>query len=117
MGNTDLVRLNWSVPNPCRFLLAVLIASIAVRVVHAALRAIKLAFDAGWSWRGYREKFLRCLVGFHREGNGSARATDYGYTFILGTIELSCYPILIAIGAWTPIGAWIGLKALAQYSV
>ncbi len=48
---------------------------------------------------------------------GLRTPSDYGYTFILGTLELSAYPILIAINAWTVIGAWIGLKALAQWKV
>jgi hypothetical protein len=115
MGSSDLVKLDWSVPNLGQFLLAVLVASIAARIFHAALRAIKLAFDSGWSWRRYGLMFRRSLIGFHPAENGRAPSTDYGYTFILGTIELLAYPILAATGAWTAIGAWIGLKALAQW--
>lgn len=113
----DPVKLEWAIPHPWQFLVAVLIASLGARIFHAALRAIKLAFDAGWSWCVYGLMFRRSLIGFHPAENGRATSTDYGYTFILGTIELCAYPILIATGAWTAIGAWIGLKALAQWGV
>src|SRR5436853_5446677 len=111
MGSLDLVKLDWSIPHPGQFLLAVLVATVAARIFHAALRAIKLAFDAG-SWRSYGLMFRRSLIGLHPAENGRAPSSDYGYTFILGTIELCSYPILIATGAWTAVGAWIGLKAL-----
>ena len=117
MERSDAIRLDWSIPHPWQFLGAILLAALAARILHSALRAIKLNFDAGGSRGDYGLVFLRCLGGFHRTREGTARATDYGYNFILGMIELGCYPILITIGAWTPIGAWVGLKALAQYGV
>lgn len=117
MGSPDLVKIDWSFPHLGQFLLAVLIASLGARILHAALHAIKLAVDAGWTWRCYGLMFRRGLIGLHPAENGGAPSTDYGYNFILGTIELCCYPIAIATGAWTAVGAWIGLKALAQWSV
>jgi hypothetical protein len=107
MPSSNLTKVDWSIPHLEQLLLAVLIASLGVRILHAALYAIKLAVDAGWTWRRYGLSFRRGLVGFHPAENGRAPSTDYGYNFILGTIELCCYPIAIATGAWTAVGAWI----------
>jgi hypothetical protein len=40
---------------------------------------------------------------------------DHIHPFILGWIELTVYPVLMASGAWTVIGAWIGFKTVAQW--
>lgn len=42
--------------------------------------------------------------------------SDYWAPFVLGWIELLAYPIFMALNAWTVIGAWIGLKTLAQWN-
>ena len=34
---------------------------------------------------------------------------------IVGTIELAIYPILISLGSWASIAAWIGLKTAAGW--
>jgi len=41
--------------------------------------------------------------------------SDLWYPFILGLIEIYSYPVLMVAHAWTAIGAWIGLKTVAQW--
>jgi hypothetical protein len=45
----------------------------------------------------------------------SARVKDYGQNFIVGLFELAVFPVLISHMDFVPIGAWIGLKTVAQW--
>ena len=56
----------------------------------------------------------RYIIGFHP--NEKDRS-DYLLPLILGIIELLTYPVLMATGAWTAIGAWIGFKTVAQFNL
>jgi hypothetical protein len=40
---------------------------------------------------------------------------NYCVPTIVGTIELAIYPILISLGSWESIAAWIGLKTAAGW--
>src|SRR3569623_1149187 len=103
----------WSIDDPAAYLLAVLVLSVLARGLHALLRAIRLSrileppppyWLAVWlSFRGVPPK-------------GSSFPADYWYTFVLGSFEMAAYPVLIATHSWTVIGAWIGLKTVAQWS-
>jgi hypothetical protein len=43
--------------------------------------------------------------------------SDFWLPTILGSLELVSYPVLLQIGSWTAIGAWIGFKTVAQWNV
>lgn len=47
--------------------------------------------------------------------SASARVKDYAQNFIVGLFELGVYPVLISHMDFRPIGAWIGLKTVAQW--
>ncbi len=103
----------WSISAPGAYLVTVLGLSLLARVAHAFLRAIRLThileppvtyWLAVWlSFKGVPPR-------------GSKFPADYWYTFILGCFEMVAYPVLIATHSWTIIGAWIGLKTVAQWS-
>jgi hypothetical protein len=54
-------------------------------------------------WKEYGLAFI---------GIGSKK--DYLQPFILGFLELSVFPVLMATGHWNFVGAWVGFKAIAQ---
>jgi hypothetical protein len=53
------------------------------------------------------------LKGFHPNDKGLY--SDYWFTLFLGLIELMSFPVLMKMGAWNVIGAWIGSKTVAQW--
>ena len=80
-----------------------------------------LTYDLGWSGKQFRKSFLCSFTGFFPRdffpGEVEHKRSEYGFVFLLGTLELLVYPILITTGAWLVIGAWISLKSLAQWNV
>jgi len=56
----------------------------------------------------------RNLKGVHPNDPKGTKSDLWSATF-LGLLELLSYPVIMATGAWTIIGAWIGLKTLAQW--
>lgn len=110
----------WSIPNPFRYFVTILVAALAIRAFHSALRAVKDAHENN-QWAEYWSIFGTQFGGFQppqAEMDAAKRASsDYWYTFILGVIELAMYGPLMAAHAWTAIAAWIGLKTLAQWRV
>ena len=40
---------------------------------------------------------------------------DYWLTVILGSVELFVFPVLIYLGKWSFIGAWIGIKTASTW--
>jgi hypothetical protein len=103
----------WSISHPVFYLLAVLGLSLLARAIHALLRAIRLSNILKPRLRYWRAVWLS-IKGV--PPRGSPLPADYWYTFVLGSFEMSAYPILIATHSWTVIGAWIGLKTVAQWS-
>ena len=103
-----------SVADPWCYLMIALGLSVLVRFSHCLLRSIKinLSPDSEGAYWGHVWQSFR---GF--PDTNSKNHADYWYTFILGFFELSIYPTLIAASAWTAIGAWFGLKTIAQWKV
>lgn len=111
------INLNWHVPDPACFIVMVFIWSVGVRIVMSALRAVKITYDLGWSTKKYRTMFFRSFTGFFPRSGEESRQSEYGHVFILGLLELGFYPVLVFTQAWAAIGAWVALKALAQWEV
>jgi hypothetical protein len=70
-------------------------------------------------WRIFKDKrfwrlFRYTFFGWHR-GSYTDIKSDLWYPFILGLIEIHSYPVLMVVHTWTAIGAWIGLKTVAQW--
>ncbi len=102
------------------FVVWALAATIVIRVVTSFLRTLRERHEAQVAVPpmptplslSFLRDFLFDLGGFHPTPDRS----DYLLTFLLGTLELVVYPILLLAqnGAYV-IGAWLSFKALAQW--
>jgi hypothetical protein len=115
--NLDRLNSNWALETSaiCYWGL-VLILTLGIRVILSALSAMKEAHEARTSYFRIVRKTFR---GFQRPDNPEAKSihVNYWYNSILGGMELSVYPVLMAIGAWEVIGVWVGFKTVAQWHV
>ena len=84
---------------------------LAIRVFMSTLQAIDMNHTIK---KGFLIYFFRNLKGFH-PNDLERKKSDFWYASILGPLELWSYPILMATGAWTVIGAWLGFKTIAQW--
>jgi hypothetical protein len=57
-----------------------------------------------WNW-------LRDFFGAHPE----ASQRDWLQPAIMGLLELVAYPVLLSVGRWDAIGAWLALKTAAKW--
>ena len=115
----NLVRYNWHINNKCAFIVVVVGASILIRVILSLFSAAHLwyIYDTTF-WNGFCgafRGFIRPAVGSECEKQQLRKRSDFLSPFFLGLLELIAFPILIATGALTVIGAWIGFKAIAQW--
>jgi hypothetical protein len=123
-----LLFSHWDVPNVCLFVVVALLISVAIRALTSAMRAWELYERAGRR-EAYGRLFFCGLVGkFPQEfAQNTGRAenqaadiwtgqSDFLYPFILGLMELLCYPILMRAGAWTVVGAWLAFKTVVHWS-
>jgi len=95
----------WQVARPGVYVGAALLLVLGVRVVLSALKAVesRIENNASGFWRLFGSAF-----------NGGEPDKDYWQPFVLGLLESMVFPILIATNHWTYIGAWLGLKTIAQ---
>ncbi len=104
----DKLVNSWTINNIPAFLFLVLILSLFIRVISCLLRAIENKSSTNSS---FRAEFVESFLGIGPD----SKKVDYWHAFLLGCLEFSCYPILMATNAWTVIGAWLGFKTLAQW--
>jgi hypothetical protein len=101
----------WQIRGVFQYLLLVILCQFAIRLLSSVLRAIELQSES--------ESFLTLakynFLGIHPKDNEKIRS-DFWFSSILGLLELGTFPILMAVGAWNVIGAWIGLKTVAQWN-
>lgn len=100
---------SWHIQRFLAYAGVVVLGSLFVRLILAALKAFESS--AGSRPRFCRE-FCKCFIG---SGSKDKTHSDYWHPFILGLFELSAYPVLMATGNWTFIGAWLAFKTLAQW--
>jgi len=102
------------------YVLAAVAASLAIRFLTSLLRAwrAKVEDDAPF-WRALGRLYVglgpRPLPASSNPDERKRLRGDYFGTGILGALELLAYPVLLKAGMYAYVGAWIGLKALAQY--
>jgi hypothetical protein len=89
----------------------VIACGLAIRLVAGALKATEVS--VGRSKVFWRKEFSRSVYGF---GGSEPRNDDYWHPFFIGLFELGTFPVLMVTENWAYVGAWIGFKALAQYS-
>jgi hypothetical protein len=113
----EKLAYDWHIANWPAYLLLGLLLQLGARIVMSLLSAVILAAR---SHRRFRTclwiYFWRSFKGFHPPDGDDVRAkSDYWFPAILGLLELYSYPVLMATGAWTVIGAWLGFKTVAQW--
>jgi hypothetical protein len=59
--------------------------------------------------------FLCCAWGTHPKDSVYRDDSDYLLPFFLGLIEQYSYPVIMAIGEWKLIGAWLAFKTIAHW--
>ncbi len=102
------------------YLLVALFLALGVRLLLVLLKAYEVVSEekgvAFWraaarmySGRGATRPATDSKVD-DRDGRG-----DYLAPLVLGWLELLTFPVLLRGGYWVYIGAWVGLKTLAQY--
>src|SRR5438309_11146376 len=95
------------------YLLYGLALQLGVRICMSLLSALYLRHDS--TGERYWRLFIYTLAGVHHGGRTDIKS-DLWFPFFLGLIEIYCYPVLMVASAWTAIGAWIGLKTVAEWS-
>jgi len=85
--------------------LSVIGLSVLIRVVLSALRASEHP-------KKRRQAFIDILHGFRSD---SQIEPDYWQPCLLGVLELSVYPILLASGKPEYIGAWLLFKTIPRF--
>jgi hypothetical protein len=116
-GSSKMDRLahDWHIAPLWKYLLLGFLLQALMRVVMSALGAIELTYTPGDAPRlPYRVNFRRNLRGLH-PNDRKGQKSDLWIATILGLLELWSYPVLMATGAWTVIGAWLGFKTVAQW--
>ena len=116
-GDTALFISWWSYAG------AAFLLSGLVRLVLTLFRSYRLAAETGGGIRAFARWYCRILIGLGgkppRPTDGEAGKErvrgDYLTPYVLGGIELMTYPVLFAAGLDLYVGAWLGLKAAAQY--
>ena len=102
---------SWTINSPIIYVILALLYSLLIRLVSSVLKAfeekpesVKLFFsNSVWP----------IFIGFNSKKNEN---NDYWFPYILGALELACYPVLMITGNWAFIGAWLGFKTLAQWN-
>jgi len=92
------------------YILAAILLSLFVRVCGVLLRAFEVtgkSLVVGGYWRNFWDLF---------KGYGAGPNSDYLHPFFVGILEAVIYPVLLASNHPAYVGAWIGLKTLAQAS-
>jgi len=85
--------------------LSVVAISVLIRVALSALRASE-------QLKKRRQAFVDILHGFRFD---SQIEPDYWQPSLLGVLELSVYPILLASGKSEYIGAWLLFKTIPRF--
>jgi hypothetical protein len=99
-----------------RYLVCALFLTLFIRLIMSLLNA----WEYRWVWgRSFWSAVGRYFGGLHRTDNPAIDRirSDFWLPTILGFLELITYPVLLQLGSWTVIGAWIGFKTVAQWNV
>ena len=114
MENVSMLPSNITIVKDSYFVL-VIIFSLITRLIVCGFKT--LAIRDGESDNNARSdktlsKSRIFFQSFLSSGN-SININDYWLPAIVGTVELSCYPILMASNNWSFIGVWLGIKTAA----
>jgi hypothetical protein len=120
-GMSDISAVVWAIP-PWYYLLDAICLSGFVRVVLTLFRCYRHVQEGIEGDPPFMHCFGRLLIGKPAvdlrsvsEKDRERCRGDYLAPFFLGFLELFMFPILFAAGLQLYVGAWIGLKLVAQY--
>lgn len=94
----------------CYFSLVVLF-DFMIRFASSFLKALEI-----WGRKSKSNFWEMCWTAFKGVGFDKKKEmyADYWQPFVLGFLELTAFPVLMATGHWSYVGAWLGFKTLAQ---
>ena len=97
-----------SIAHPWHYVFLVAGASVIIRAVMSTIRTIQINQRVEGFWPKWKQDFLS-------NSQEQVAIKDYFLPTILGTIELSIYPLLIASASWQAIGGWLAFKTAAGW--
>lgn len=113
----------WTIEQPFGYVFLVFFFALLVRAIVCWLRALELKYwvpeedndtrRSDLRSQGLLSLFLVCFCGFGT--NGNRVYADMWFPFLIGLFELAAFPVLLTIGAWQAIAAWLGFKAIAPW--
>jgi hypothetical protein len=110
----DLIH-SWAIEAPALYVSLAALGSFAVRLLSCTLKAMDtFTGDSAKAPRGFRSRFWVSFRGF---GSNPLENDDYWHPFVLGCMELVALPVLMVMGAWNFVGAWVAFKALGNWKV
>lgn len=97
--------------------------SAVVRAVLISFRCYRLVHENDEGMRDFVCYFGRLFIGLSHAGVDKKLKPeekervrgDYLTAYVLGALELAAFPFLFAAELYAYVGAWIGLKVIAQY--
>ena len=97
--------------------------SASIRLLLTFFRCYRLAVENGGGIRAFGHYYWRIFIGLGYkavrpsidEAEKERVRGDYLTAYVLSGIELMTYPVLFAAGLDLYVGAWVGLKVVAQY--
>jgi hypothetical protein len=106
-----------------QYVLYALLLSALVRVVLTFFKCYRLTHENAEGSRSFVRYFLRAFVGLSHAGvnrrldpeEKERVRGDCLTAYVLGVLELAIFPFLFAAELHAYVGAWIGLKVVAQY--
>jgi hypothetical protein len=109
----------WQVQSYLAYVACAAGATLVVRMLLSAITAAESYWKSlevhSVAWdppASYISRVTLRFAGIRREGD---IGPDYWLNSILGLLELLAFPILLALGAWIPVGSWLTLKTVAQW--
>jgi len=117
--STDPLLAGWhlSLGVPCYLILCAFLA-LLLRIVVCVFRAWAIQRgdfpdsenEPGRGWP-FHLAFWECFKGFSR----NTAHVDLWLSAVIGFAELAAYPVLLRLGHWSLIGAWLALKTSGQW--
>jgi hypothetical protein len=87
--------------HPIWYAIAVLVVTVVIRVTMSAVRTA--------------QNCQTIVDGFWATFGNDLRNVDYLVPTLVGTLELTVYPILISLGSWQAISGWLAIKTAAGW--
>lgn len=108
-----------------RYLLFAMALSVVIRAILTFFKCYRIVYEDGGGVRAFMRYFVRILCGVGHKDITSETCRDdqekirgdYGMSYVLGVLELTAFPFLFSAGLYAYVGAWIGLKVVAQYKI